>query len=116
MVMVRGQRRIAFLLSLTAVLMLAGCSGVDIEPTSNPERIGLNAEDVYKILSAIGFEDDEVIDRGREFRNQLARHGAVTIRDGDTVVAMVAVRGSMVHVTSLGLGSFVYDPSTRSIR
>jgi hypothetical protein len=102
--------------ALVALVMLGGCSGVDLEPASNPERIGLTAEDVYSILSAIGFEDDEIIERGREFRNQLARHGAVTMRDGDTVVAMVAVRGSMVHVTSLGLGSFVYDPSTGAIR
>jgi hypothetical protein len=100
---------------LVALLLVAGCSGLKMSAMPNSERVALDAEDVVLVLSAVGFEDGEIQDKGREFRNELARSGAVNLRRGNTTVAMFAVRGGLVHVTSLTVGSFVYDPMTKSL-
>jgi len=113
---VNNFRAVACLVILALCAGLMGCATMKMKPVPNQERIALTADDVVAILSAIGFSDKEIVKRGRDFRNQLAQHGAVTLRQGSTTVAMVAVRGSLVHVTSLTTGSFVYDPVTGTLR
>jgi hypothetical protein len=108
-------RKAAIVLVFVGAALLAGCSGLKMVGTPNSERVALDAEDVVQVLSAVGFSDEEIREQGREFRNELARSGAVNLRRGDTTVAMFAVRGGLVHVTSLTMGSYVYDPVKKEL-
>lgn len=116
MTVIRGLRFPMLLLVVAASVLLAGCASIKMRPMPNQERIALSAEDVVTILATAGFRDDDIVKYGREFRNQLARHGAVSLRRDGMTIVMAAVRGSMVHVTSLTLGSFVYDPGSGTVR
>ena len=112
-----NSKNIAAALAVIALaITLGGCATMKMQPAPNQERIALAAEDVAIILSNIGFSDKEIVKRGRDFRNQLAQHGAVSLRRGGTTVATLAVRGTLIHVTSLSAGSFVYDPATKTLR
>lgn len=97
----------------TLAICVLGCSGLHLTPQVNTERADLDADDVVIVLSALGFSDTEIVNRGREFRNDLAAAGAVAVRRGDSTVAMVAARGGLLHVTSVASGSFVYDPASK---
>jgi hypothetical protein len=97
-------------------VFLSACSGMKLVPVANEEKVPLDAEDVVLLLSAAGFSEQEILDKGRELRNKLARHGAVNLRSEGRTVVMFAVRSGLVHVVTTTVGSFVYDPATDTVR
>lgn len=108
--------RIRLVLMTIVLFSLAACSGPSFSPGSNSEYIALDAEDVVNILSAAGFSDDEIVSQGQDFRNYLAASGSANLKDGSTTIAMFAVKSGLVHISTMGLGSYVYNPGTKEMR
>lgn len=108
--------RTRLVLMVLVLLTLTACSRPSFSPRQNTEYVALDAEDVVIILTAVGFSDGDIASDGREFRNYLAMNGAATLRDGDTTLAMFAVKSGLIHISTLGRGSFVYNPGTKELR
>ncbi len=103
-------------LMVLVLLTLTACSGPSFSPGQNTEYVALDAKDVVIILTAAGFSENDIISDGRDFRNYLATSGAATLKDGDTTLAMFAVKSGLIHISTLGRGSYVYNPGTKELR
>lgn len=108
--------RSRLVLMMFLLLSLAACSGPRFSPGANSEYVALDAEDVVNILSVVGFSADDIVSDGQKFRNYLALNGSAILKDGDATIAMFAVKSGLIHISTMGRGSFIYNPGTKEMR
>jgi hypothetical protein len=103
-------------------LMQTGCATanrrltLETQPMLNRDVIALEPEDVVAIMRRAGFSGDEIVRLGRNLRNHLAQSGGCRIASNDGVVAMFAVHGDEVYVTSPDRGAFRYDVAEKTLK
>ena len=106
------------LLVALGAALLAGCGGPKgrVEVLSNQHAVGLDADDMVRILRRAGFTDEQILEHGTDLRNALATAGAAQIRLDQKVEAIFAADGQYVRGSSRGTGSFTYDVKTHTFR
>jgi hypothetical protein len=108
--------RTRLILLSICLISMASCTGANFRAIPSSEYVALDPDDVVTILSAAGFSDDEIVTRGRTFRNMMAESGTATVSEGKTTIAMFTVRGGLVHISTLAKGSYIYNPKTNELR
>jgi len=105
-------------LALLSVVAAAGCAnpGPRVVVLGNRHVVALDADDVVRIMRRAGFSDQEILDLGTDVRNALASAGAVEIRAGRKVEAILAADERYLRGTSRRGGGFIYDVEKRVFR
>jgi hypothetical protein len=109
---------VPLLLILLTLLISTGCApylhGINILPISNGERVALDAEDIYLMLSCVGFDNEMIIEEGAKIRNALSSVGAAKLMDDDRTQTVFTVSGGSVNILSRTHSDRTYTPLERS--
>jgi hypothetical protein len=106
--------RLAIVVLLSAPL-LTGCFGTDksielteeaVTPISAGDQYAVSATDLAKAMLRSGFSDTQILQDGPGVQAALATAGGAQVRIGKTVVALLAVHGNTLFVTSDTHGAF----------
>jgi hypothetical protein len=107
----------SFLLTLLA-LGLSGCmgrSGFEIFPLNNQNVLALNSDDIVRVMRRAGFSDNQILQHGEDLHNALSQYGAAQIKISRKLVAVFAINGDAVYISSALFGktqNFIYNTKT----
>jgi hypothetical protein len=108
---------ISLLLMLLA-LGLGGCvgnRGFEIFPLNNQNVLTLSSDDIVRVMRRAGFSDNQILQYGEDLHIALAQYGAAQIKINKKLVAVYAINGDDVYISSALFGktqNFIYNTKT----
>jgi len=108
---------ISLLLMLLA-LGLGGCvgnRGFEIIPLNNQNVLTLSSDDIVRVMRRAGFSDNQILQYGEDLHIALAQYGAAQITINKKLVAVFAINGDDVYISSALFGktqNFIYNTKT----
>lgn len=108
---------ISLLLTLLA-FGLSGCTGnrgLEIFPLSSQNVLTLSSDDVVRVMRRAGFSDNQILQYGEDLHLALAQYGAVQIKINKKLMAVFAINGDEVYISSALTGmthNFIYNTKT----
>ena len=110
--------RISLLLMLLA-FGLSGCTGnrgFELFPLNNQQNVlTLSSDDIVRVMRRAGFSDNQILQHGEDLHIALAQYGAAQIMINKKLIAVFAINGDDVYISSALFGktqNFIYNTKT----
>jgi hypothetical protein len=103
------------LLMMLLALGLGGCTGnrgFEIFPLNNQNVLTLSSDDIVRVMRRAGFSDNQILQHGEDLHIALAQYGAAQIKIRRKLVAVFAINGDDVYISSALFGktqNFIYN-------
>jgi hypothetical protein len=105
---------ISLMLTLLA-LGLGGCignRGFEIFPLNNQNVLTLSSDDIVRVMRRAGFSDNQILQHGEDLHIALAQYGAAQIKISKKLVAVFAINGDDIYISSRVTGNSIYNTKT----
>jgi len=105
--------------SLLLALMVFGAVGcaprrMEVVPLRYQDVLELSSDDIVRVMRQAGFSNDQILEHGADLHDALAHSGAaqITTGRGGRRVAVFAINGDAVYISSRMAGNSIYNVNT----
>ena len=100
----------AAIVMLAVFAALSGCAALPtIVPLPNSDVADLSSDDVVRVMHRVGYDREQILERGVELRNAIALNGAARVVHSDRTETLLAVHNRCLYICSRTRGAFIYD-------